>query len=359
MKNKEYISPVQFYFIVAGFILGTAIILSTGIDIAGKDIWISHLIAMSASIIILLMMFFIVQKNPDKEISEIFDKLFGRIISKLLLIIYFIFSLLLAGLVIDNVGEFMYLMVLQNTHEWIFILTITIICGYILSKGIEVVSRCVEIIILFSLSSFIFIFLLLMMNANVGDLLPIFSKNASDIFKSSIIIGSYPYCEIVILFFVIPNIKTEDRPRALKSGILGIVTATCILMILDILIIVILGEKEAARMLFATYEITKMIRVGDFVERIELIILGIWFFTAYTKISFIFYALTKSIQGIFSVKDYKRLAMPMAFFLIPISDSAFINYEVAIRAIVIHWPVIIMIIILMIISTFFAIILKR
>ncbi|WP_461207058.1 GerAB/ArcD/ProY family transporter [Clostridium sp. DL1XJH146] len=339
MKNKEYISPLQFYFFITGFILGSAIIMSTALDVAGRDIWISHLIAMMGSILVLLMMFFIVEKNPDKEIHQIFEKLFGKIASRFILIIYFIYVLLLGGLVIDNVSEFMTLMVMQHTDEWIYILTITVITCYILSKGLEVMSRCIEVVSITSFIIYIIVILLLLTDMDFGALLPAFSKGKGAIFKAAFIMSGYPYNEIVTLFFILPNIRIKDQQKALKFGIWGIVTATIILIILDLLMVGIMGDKEAARNLFATFEITKMIHIGESIERLELVVLWIWFFSAYIKISCIFYALVKSIQGIFNLNDYKSVAIPMAILMIPIADNSYEDYEKSIRAVIVNWPV--------------------
>ncbi|WP_461207059.1 GerAB/ArcD/ProY family transporter [Clostridium sp. DL1XJH146] len=340
MKNKEYISPLQFYFIVVGFTLGTAIILSSGIDTAGRDIWICHLIAMITSIISLLMIFSIVCKFPEKDSFEILEHIFGKGISKIILLIFFLVSVALTALVLDNIGEMMILMVIQNTEEWVYIMSIILLSAFLLRKGIEISARCIQIMAAFCMIVSIIVLSFISVNIDFNTLLPIFSKDFDIIYKTTIIVSSFPYLEVVIMFFLVPTIKKNERKKALKLGILGIVATSFYFIITDIFIIGIFGEKEAGRILFPTYEVVRMVSLGEFVTRIEIVILLIWFVTTYSKITICLYSIMKSVQGIFNLKDYKRLAIPIGVFLVPIGTNAYKNYEEINILTLKTWPII-------------------
>ncbi len=359
LKNKEYISPLQFYFIIVGFILGTSIILSSGIDILGRDIWIPHVISIFIAILILLMMFYIVDKYPQKESFQILEEIFGKIISKIFLLIFLLFSIFLSGLVLDNIGELMVLMVMQHTNEWTYILTMSIIASFILSKGIEVSSRCIQIGIGYSMISYLLIIILLAINVDYNELIPIFSNGLDEIFRTTLIVSSFPYIEIIFVFFLIPNIKKNDRKKALKLGIIGIITGGLLLIVIDLLIIGTFGEKEAGRILYTTYEVVRMVSLDDFFERIEIFILWIWFVTTYSKFTICLYGSLKCIQGIFKLEDYKKIAIPIGILLVPIGTNAYRNYEEIATLTMKTWQVLMIFIFLLLAIVFICSIIKK
>jgi spore germination protein KB len=80
-----------------------------------------------------------------------------------------------------------------------------------------------------------------------------------------------------------------------------------------------LGADFSSRQAYPTYILGKKINIGNFFERVEVIVAISWVFTIYFKLTICYYGLTLGLAQLFRLKDYKILVFPLAFLIIPFS----------------------------------------
>jgi spore germination protein KB len=77
---------------------------------------------------------------------------------------------------------------------------------------------------------------------------------------------------------------------------------------------------------FPTYASTRIIRIGNFLQRIEASVAIVFMISGFTKSTVCLYSSTKGLAHLFNIKDYRRLAMPlgilMALYSIIIHEDA-------------------------------------
>lgn len=143
---REKISRWQLGLLVASFILGTSNVLQIGLNYTGRDTWIAETISMIMGLIIISMIAYIVNKFSHCNTEQILESLFSKFIAKSIIVIYTLFAFLLGVLVLDNIGSFMKIMMMQDTPIWIFITSISLVTGYIMKLGLEICVRIIELI---------------------------------------------------------------------------------------------------------------------------------------------------------------------------------------------------------------------
>lgn len=341
MKSKEYISLNQLIKMVIGYLLGTSIIIEVGIAKAGKSVWISHLIAMFFCAVTLYMMHYIVNKSEYDDFGETLNNLFSKLVAKAILVYAFLFCLILSALILNNVGEFINLMVIQHSGLWTYIITMAIATAIVVRMGIEVVARSNEIVITFSIYLFIIILIVLTTLMDWKSFLPFQIKNIKDITSATISLISFPYIEIMPITFIMFKIRKEKRTVMYKILLKGLFISGFLLIMGSMYTIGVFGEEEAGRLVFPTYELVRMINFGEFVQRTELIIFSVWFFCVFAKLSICIYGAAKSLQELLDLEEYKELVIPIATLASAIGIKAYGNYKEILVLTSTSWPLII------------------
>ena len=81
--------------------------------------------------------------------------------------------------------------------------------------------------------------------------------------------------------------------------------------------ILVLGADLTARQTYPSYMLGKKIKIGTFLQRIEVIVAIIWMLTIYFKLTICYYGLSVGLAQLFGLKNYKILTFPLAFLIIP------------------------------------------
>jgi len=87
---KEVINQKQAVVLMTTFIIGTNTILGIGGN-SKQDIWIAVLFAMVAAGIIMAVYARIIKLYPEKDLFEILDVLFGKVIGRILTLMFVFF----------------------------------------------------------------------------------------------------------------------------------------------------------------------------------------------------------------------------------------------------------------------------
>jgi spore germination protein KB len=83
--------------------------------------------------------------------------------------------------------------------------------------------------------------------------------------------------------------------------------------------ILVLGADLTARQSYPSYMLGKKIKIGDFLQRVEVLVAIIWMLTIYFKLTICYYGLSLGLAQLFGLKSYKILTFPLAFLIIPFS----------------------------------------
>ncbi|WP_312096406.1 endospore germination permease [Niallia sp.] len=306
---KENLSLSQLFAIIIGFNVGSTFVVILGIS-AKEDAWISILLSTVSGLIIVSFFLLINELAPSKNLFEIIEFAFNRVIAIPITLIYTLYFFYLASRVIRDFGELTSTFILPLTPIEFIDFTLVIIIGYILYLGIEIVGRTTEI---FTPYSAIFLFLLVIFlmasdTLSLTKIQPVLARGILPVIKSMFPIEvSRPYGEMIALICVFPLIKNVKLRK--KTVLYSVVVSGILLTTSTLIITTSLGITTASRATFPLISTTRLVSIGDFLERIDALAVFIIMLGIVVKSSILIYSGLKGIEYIFKY--------PYRYFVIP------------------------------------------
>ncbi|MCH5584442.1 endospore germination permease [Shimazuella sp. AN120528] len=319
MIKKEKIEATQFQKMISIYIIGTSIILIPSLLTAEakQNAWISAIVGMGAGLLLVWLYNVLASVFPGKTLVESSKEILGKGLGTLLSVLFFSFSLIINTLVLRNLGDFLTSSMFPETPipaihiVYLFIVVIGV------RYGISNIARTSEwffpwIILLFS----IFV-LFLIPDLEWRHIQPILAKGIKSVLRSSFPYIGFPFLELILFLMVFPNV--ENPKKAGKAFLVGTLIGGTVLFTITLISILVLGAESSASNIYASFELAKKIEIGEFIQRVEVIIALIWFITIYFKITFCFYIMVLCLSQTLNLSDYRPLTLPMAMILLPLS----------------------------------------
>lgn len=323
MIEKGKIGVHQFTILVILFTTGSSILIApSGIALeARQDAWIASVVGLIGGLLMVGLYNLIVARFPSTSFIRYTQDVLGKWPGRLVLFLYFCYFFILATVVLRNIGDFMTTQVLPNTPiQFIHcFFLIVVIMG--VRNGLETFARTAEIFLPWVVFFFITLVVLLPPQFEISNLRPVLGYGMKPVLRAAIPVFSTPYMELVIFLLFFPYLNKTRKAR--HAYWVGTLIGGILLITISLLTILVLGADLTARHMYPSYTLAKKISIGTFLERVEVIMAGIWFITIYFKLTVCFYASTMTFAELFRLKDARQLYLPFGMIMIVFSVIAY------------------------------------
>lgn len=320
MVRNEKISARQFGILVALYSIGTTIlIIPTVMAIEAKqDAWIAALLGVGISMLLVGLYCAVGNLIPSMSLVELMEELFGKWLGKACSLTFIFFSLVTASELLYIVGTFITTQIMPETPMQSInaIFACIVIMGVRL--GVETLARSAEL--LFPLFVFLFLVFVIFVSPQIefDHIQPVLEADFKDLFRAAVYFTSVFSLSPVVLLMVFP--ASVNRPKKAKRTFFsGTIIAGVMLIMLIALSILVLGVETTQMQTYPSYALAKKVSVGNFFQRIEIVMAGMWFISIYFKLSLYFYASVTGLAQTLHVKDYRFLTLPMGFVIVALS----------------------------------------
>lgn len=308
MVEKGKISQFQLFAMIVLFLFGSTTIV-TSINIAGRNTWISAIFSLFAALGIAKVIFLLSQKFPGQTLVEYLPLLLGRKLGKLVAVFYLWYFLHLGSIVLRNYGELLGAAIMPETPIWFFHLTLGLVTAFLIYNKLEVMGRMSELAFPFTIGLSLMTSLLLTVTGHLKweTLLPIFETGIKPIILGSIPLTAFPYGELIIFAMIIPYLKEAKKAkRPLFSGLLF----GWIILFFTLTETLSFYGEYMATLAFPRFFAVRLISIGDFIERIEPLILATWLMAGLIKVGVCLYGFVLGFAQLFRISDYNFLVIP-------------------------------------------------
>ncbi|MFJ7307286.1 GerAB/ArcD/ProY family transporter [Peribacillus frigoritolerans] len=324
MPGSFKISSHQLMILILLYSVGT-VILHTPSPLAGfakQDAWLAALIG--TGIALFFVWFYIRVGNlyPDLALDQINEKVFGKIVGKMINLTFFIWSFSTSSETIYYVGNFIETFWMPDTTLLAVNILLAAVVIFTVRLGLETFTRTLEIF-------FIPVFLLLIVflisiipEANIQNILPVFEDGAKPVIRATLFYVSVFTLSPVMFLMIFPS-KVSERKKGGKAFYIGTLIGGIILILVIMLDILVLGPDTTARNIAPSYTMAKKINVGNFLMQIEAIIATIWIITTYTRVVMYFYVSVVVFSNIFNIKDYRPFTTALGMIMVFYSSIVF------------------------------------
>ena len=330
--NKIKISNFQFIITTSGFVFGNGpLFISSSIArIAGRDAWISALLATIIGLLSVWINNYLRELYPDKTLIELIRLLLGKWLGGIISILYVFVALLTGAQIIWYVGDLVTTIYITEASSYLinalFIVSLVIALLY----GLEAMYRAVTIYFYFLFPLYILTLLLLIPGIKIENLLPIMENGISPVLIGTIPLLSLSVWPIIVLN-MIPLSEFSDPKNAKRSTLYGYLLGMVTAFVGVVMCILVLGDTITANLRFPLFVLSREVDVDTIISRIEAVVVAVWLTTNLISTFFFIYMGIKGISQVLKLNDYKNIVIPVGLILGVISQFIYKNVPYQLR----------------------------
>lgn len=250
------------------------------------------------------------KKVNIKNIDDTFLKVYGKILGRIICVIYLIWLILGTALQLRIFSERFVITLMVYAPIDFFIISMLILLFFILNTRIEAFGRFAQFYVPLIFGIFIIILIAISKDIDIRNLLPVTIYNTKEIFLGGFEIAGicsfFPY-----LFFFGEYIK--DKQDINKNKNYAIMCVATISMIAILTTVGVFGHRVSSVFSQPFFMALKSIKVFASIERIESIFIAFWVIADLVVISFLMTAATNLCKNTFNLSNRKVAIIPLIF----------------------------------------------
>ena len=315
-RDKISMRQAAILFIIAQSSSVIRIIPKYASETVGRAAWLSPLFSVLPFIGLVYIMQLLFKKQRNASMAELFIKVFGNIMGRMILAFYLIWFIILTGLYVRYSAERLLASILPNTSPSFFHITMLAAGFYAARGGIVNIARTVEFLFYLFIVVYVSLFIFSLPNIQKINLLPVTRFDFIPLTKTiKYLLGIWSSFSLVFFF----GDKINDKEHIGRFGIQTCILITITCMILLIQTIGVHGHTVVERMPLPYFVSIKSISLLETIERIESVAIAFWMFIDFTVICYFLYMAVYVIKFLFSFSDVKYFASPVALFALIIA----------------------------------------
>lgn len=239
----------------------------------GKASWLSPLAAaVPVLLLFCLIQFCMKTRNQNEGLTHIILKAFGPWFGRAIAILFALWLIFYLSFVLRMASERLVSYVYNDESWMIFALVITVTGGIAASGKLNNIIRSAQIFVPIIIGMLIAVFLMLITDIKIENLLPITYMDIPDALR-----GSFHLISMVGVFAYYTFLEghTEKREKS-KSGIGYIISMLLIVMLVLLTTIGVMSVNVAKAMQSPFYVMIRNISFFNILERIEAVVVALW-----------------------------------------------------------------------------------
>ncbi|MGG1397819.1 endospore germination permease [Bacillus salipaludis] len=317
--NKEQISGLQLFYLMAGYVLGTALILGLGADVK-QDAWIFIIIGMLSGLILMVVYTQLSSYYPGDTLGQMLPKIIGKFLSYPVILLYIAHFTYSAARGSRELGDLIVTTILPDTPIFIIIGSFMVLMIYCLRGGVETLGRMAEIIFPIYFFSLMLIWLLLLSVEpfDIKNLYPVFGNGVTPVLKHAVPAAiNFPFGETIVILMFFPFLNNKQKSR--KIGLSSLLIGGILLTINSIMMIAVLGPEIYSRDLFTLLAATQMVSVADFLERFDALVILMMIAGVFFKVGGFTFGASVAISQLFKLKQTRSVMLALGLIITPLS----------------------------------------
>jgi spore germination protein KB len=314
IDSKRVINQRQLSWLASSIVTsgGVLTLQNELIRINQMDAWFSYLLSILYVFLIAGFFSYLVKLYPYKNIFEISKEILGPWLGTVmnLLILFHFWQIVVRD--VSSVSRFSSTLLLNTTPLEILILLNCLLLLYFGKTSVEVIARVNDLFYPLFVVTITIMPLLLSNEFYLRLTTPLLTMPLQHWTASSVLtLGSAG--DVFILGAFLHMLANANHVRsAIRHGsLLGFFLLTLVLFA----IIAVLGPKMPANFSYPSFNLVQTIHVTDFLDRLDLIMLMIWYPAVACKIIAIYLALLLGISSIFNGRNYPMINKPIALLI--------------------------------------------
>lgn len=305
---NDKIKTSQFMFMAVSFSMGSTLLITMIDGIAAQNTWAVILAAFVFCIPFVLIYAHLSKRFPGKSLIQMNDIIFGKIIGKIISVIYITYFFLLLTFNINDLAGFYTGYVMPDSPQMLFIIVFVLLCAFAVKRGIGAIAKVGVLTTIFTIAAVVLTTLLLIGNMDFSNFLPVLDKPVLNYVQATQITMELPFLEPVALLMVVPLL--ESNKKLTRSWLWGTAIVALMFLIIAVRDTAVLGSASDV-LADNSFEAVRMIDIGEFLTRIELIIALNYTSSLFIKVSVLFYVTLNGFSQLLRIDKNSSLILPL------------------------------------------------
>jgi spore germination protein KB len=235
---------------------------------------------------------------------------------------YLLFFIHINSIIIREFGDFLVSAFLPETPILVFNIMVLTLAAMAVRGGIEVIARVNQFVFpqfFLVLAALVF---LTIEEWEFGNLLPLLEYGIKPVLAGSVTPSAWRG-EVVVILMFLPYL---NKPAEAAKSVAAAVLIIAVFLTLPILAgVLVFGSEQEAHFVFPTLELARYVNVGDFLQRLEAIIIIVWVAGITVKVAVFYLASVLSASHLVGLSDYRPLVYPVGIITLVYSIVLFDN----------------------------------
>lgn len=331
---KAQISQWQLSLLVIGAItvMGHIFIVPLVLDKAGKDVWLSLLVALVPGIVLVMVLSWLTILKPQKTLDQIAAEQFGKLIGKMVSFMYALYFLLPAVLGLRGLMEFMVTAFLKHTPKNLIGLIFLALCLFAVKSGLESIARVYAILMTILIVSGILATSLASPDKEFQKLLPVLEHG-----MLPVLLGSIPLIGLLGEMVVIGGLLGSVRnSAAIWQGNLVAILVIGLFFVGPLTGPVAMFGEVATNFDYPTFAEMKF---GSYLSYFQSLAVVLWLLGSFGRIALFYYTASESAARIFNLTNNQPLVVPIGVLIYLLTLFAFPDLVTVKKFLVVSYPV--------------------
>jgi spore germination protein KB len=323
MQKAQIINERQIGWLTAAILAGGGLVSVQNvlIRISRVDTWFVYLLPTLYVFVVVAIFSYLAKTFPRKHLFDIMFELFGRWGGGVLnaVFIFHIWLILLRDLALFN--RFFSTILLPQTPIEILSMLFMFVLVYYGRSSLEVVARVNDVFFPLFVLIILVIPFALSNEVHVGLMQPIMATSYWKFLSSNLIASSW-FSDIFVMGAFLHMLHNAKQ---LSAGLRRGTTISAFVLTLTLLTeVAVFGPYLPGNFMYPSYSLVQQIHITDFLDRVDLILLMIWFPTTACKVLTVYIALLTGLSSFTKRRDPAVFNKPLALFLL---ISALVSFQ--------------------------------
>lgn len=328
----------------------TLICPTTMVQPPHQDLWVAD----AASAVLAVGFVFVVcqlgVRHQDRNIIEYSRYLLHPVLGSLIGIILAGYFLFVAAYTVRMLGEAFTITILPRTPVTLLIVMSAFLAANAARCGLEMVARMAELLLPLTVLLILAILVLPVSLVDSNHLRPLLAGGFSGVMPAASIEFMF-YLEFIVLGMIIPHLHLPER--ATRYAVVFTVAFGIMAVIMCLVMIGIFGPTLDTLSL-QVFMLARMIAVGQFVERIESLVLASWVLSTGVKLSALIWAVSAALQSSLGLKSRRHLCYVTGSLVMSVSLLLFDDVVHMVRTLAEPWTVVSVVLVLSLVGLLWA-----
>jgi len=297
---------------------------------AGQNAWLGLILSLVMIVPLMCIYARLCSKLPGMSLFDMLEKLFGRVIGRVLSAALAIYAIAVGGFVLCGFGAFIHQTMLVNTPVIFTLVLLMATALYMASRGMAAIGRWSFAVLLGLAATAVFVTFCMIPHMRASNFLPVMENGTGFVWSDATRIYCYRFGEVVVVmmgadFF---NVRTDVRkirssvfsPRAFVWG--GLISYAVIALIF-LRCVAVLGGRAFSDTLYPSYRATSIIRLGSFLERIESALIAVYIMSGLAKAAISIVGACKGAAKACGAASYRLFLIPAGIVILAFAAAAY------------------------------------